>query len=303
MAEPVDTSRLLAREAALVTAIGDTVASRGASGLTPRLVSRFRQLVLDHYACFGRDLPWRRTADPYAVLVSEVMLQQTQVPRVAERWPRFLERFPDWRTLAEAPLADVLDEWQGLGYNRRGLALKRGAEQVMAEHAGVLPADLRAIDALPGVGHATAAAVMAYAFGEPVPYIETNVRAVVLHVFFRDAEDVPDRDVLPVVAATLDRSDPRTWYWALMDYGTWLKRREVNPSRRSRHHVRQAPFVGSMRQVRGAVLRELVARGSATARGLSVATGMPAERVTEALTALELEGFAARTGGRWHVRG
>jgi A/G-specific adenine glycosylase len=290
--------RLLAREAALMASLPADPAD-----LTARDVTRFRRLVLDFHRERGRDLPWRHDTDPYRILVSEVMLQQTQVGRVAERYPRFLARFPDWRALASASLADVLDEWQGLGYNRRALQLKQAAEQVVAEHDGVLPADLAAIDALPGIGHATAAAILAYAFGEPVAYIETNVRAVMLHVFFRDAADVPDRAVMPVVERTLPRDDPRTWYWALMDYGTWLKKREVNPSRRSSHHVRQARFEGSMRQVRGAVLRALVARGSATQRELVTATGMPAERVAEALTALAAEGFAERTSGRWHVRG
>jgi A/G-specific adenine glycosylase len=268
-------------------------------GIDGAAVRRFRSIVLDHYRCCGRDLEWRRTFDPYRILVSEVMLQQTQVPRVAVKYPAFVERFPDFATLAAAPLPVVLEEWQGMGYNRRALQLKRAAEEVMERQGGHLPADLEAIDALPGIGHATAAAVMAMAFRVPVAYIETNVRAVMLHFFFQDDAEVPDRDVMPLVEATLDRRDPRQWYYALMDYGTWLKKREVNPSRRSRHHAVQAPFGGSMREVRGKVLRALVAEGGRTSEELAGETGLPEERVAEALAAYEREGFVVREQGRW----
>jgi A/G-specific adenine glycosylase len=290
--------RILARERRFIAQLP----AEAPAALAAAVFRRFRAIVVDHYRCCGRDLEWRRTFDPYRILVSEVMLQQTQVPRVAVKYPSFVARFPDFAALAAASLGEVLEEWQGMGYNRRALQLKRAAEEVVERHGGELPADLEAIDALPGIGHATAAAVMAMAFCVPVAYIETNVRAVMLHFFFHDHAEVPDRDVMPVVEATLDRRDPRQWYYALMDYGTWLKKREVNPSRRSRHHAVQAPYAGSMRQVRGKVLRALVGAGGRTTEQLAASTALSEERVAEALQAYEREGFVGRADDRWFIR-
>jgi A/G-specific adenine glycosylase len=292
-------TRILGREQRLVERIA---AAPRVPDLEPGVVRAFRRLVLDYHAAFGRDdLPWRLTRDPWAILVSEVMLQQTQVPRVRVVYPRFLERFPNAFVMADAPLTEVLEEWRGMGYNRRALALKRAAEELVARHGGEVPRTLQELDALPGIGLATASAVLASAFGIAEPYIETNIRAVVLHVFFRDACDVPDGEVLPVVARTLDRKDPRTWYYALMDYGNWLKKREVNPCRRSRHHLTQAEYAGSMRQVRGEVLRALVDHGSRTAEELADATRMPAERVERALRDMAREGLVAEAGDSYRV--
>ena len=183
----------------------------------------FRSLVLRHYQIHGRDLPWRRTHDPYLIMVSEVMLQQTQVTRVEPKYVEFIEAFPDLGSLARAPLETVLRHWQGLGYNRRAISLKRAAEMVAAEYGGLIPRDLPSLRRLPGVGAATAAAVAAFAFGDPHPFLETNIRAVYLHHFFAYREDVTDKELLPLVEATLDHEDPRTWYYALMDYGSALK--------------------------------------------------------------------------------
>ncbi len=289
---------ILRREQALRAALGGV---RRAETLTPREVARFRLLVLDYYRRCGRDLAWRHDSEPYRVLVSEVMLQQTQVPRVAVKYPSFVARFPDFGALAAAPLADVLDEWRGMGYNRRALQLRRAAETVVTRYGGALPADLDAIDALPGVGRATAAAVVSMAFSVPVPYIETNIRTVMLHFFFADAADVPDRDVLPMVARTLPPRDPRDWYYALMDYGTWLKKREPNPGRRSSHHVRQAPFGGSMRELRGTILRVVLDEEPRTAAAVARAAGAPEERVAQALAALVREGLLAEDGAGYRI--
>ncbi len=261
----------------------------------------FRERVLGHYDEHGRDLPWRRTRDPYAILVSEVMLQQTQVPRVIPKYEAFLQAFPDIGTLAAAPLAEVLALWSGLGYNRRAKSLKEAAGIIVAEHASRVPGTLEGLTALPGIGFATAAQVLAFAFGVAVPFIETNIRSVYIHEFFGDAEGVPDSAILPLVDATLDRDDPRTWYYALMDYGTVLKAMVPNPSRRSAHHVKQSRFEGSLRQVRGAVLRELTATPDQDAAALAAATGFEAERVLAALEALTGEGFLAADGGRYRI--
>lgn len=223
--------------------------------------------VWAHYDAFGRhDLPWRATRDPYRVLVSEVMLQQTQVSRAVPKYEEFLRAFPDVHALASAPLEEVLRVWRGLGYNRRARALKRIAEVIVSEHAGVVPSTFEGLTALPGVGPATAGQVLAFAFDTAVPFIETNIRAVYLHEFFADAEGVPDAAVLPLVEATVDHERPREWFWALLDYGAHLKATVPNPSRRSRHHTKQGRFEGSNRQLRGRLLAELVQTGAPGAR-------------------------------------
>jgi len=265
-------------------------------------IASFREVVLGYYREHGRDLPWRRTTDPYRVLVSEVMLQQTQVPRVVPKYEAFLARFPDVGTLAAAPLADVLALWSGLGYNRRAKSLKAAAEVIVEKHGGSVPATVEGLTSLPGIGYATAAQVLAFAFGIGVPFLETNVRSVILHHFFEDAEQVPDAALLPLVEATLDESDPRTWYWALMDYGTYLKRALANPSRRSAHHTRQGRFEGSNRQLRGWLLRELTARPGQSAAALAAsAASFPGEMVVAALAALAAEGFLVETDGRFRI--
>ncbi len=264
--------------------------------------ARFRARVLAFHAEEGRhDLPWRLTRDPYAVLVSEVMLQQTQVARVAPRYAEWLGRFPDVRALADAPLEAVLRAWQGLGYNRRAVALQRAARTIAEEHAGEVPSAREALLALPGVGPATAAGIRAFAFGLPDLYLETNVRAVFLHEFFADATDVPDSAIVPLLEATLDREDPRTWYWALLDYGAHLKRALPNPSRRSRHHTRQSPFEGSHRQLRARVLRAVLDAPDATADEIAVDLGADPAEVERALGELAAEGFLGEANGRFRV--
>ncbi|MBQ6411121.1 MAG: adenine glycosylase [Atopobiaceae bacterium] len=280
----------------------------------------FRRLVLERGRELYRDLPWRRTHDPYGIWVSEVMLQQTQVARVDGRWQRWLARFPSIDALANAEVADVLEEWQGMGYNRRALSL-RAAAQAMVDGGGEMPSDERELVALPGIGPATAAGIRAFAFDLPATYLETNVRTVFLHELFSDAEDVPDSALLPLVRETCPKDagnpddDPRTWYYALLDYGAHLKRTVPNPSRRSRSHVRQTRFEGSHRQKRAEVVRLLLeARqldGGLTpdqvVDGLSqaeVAAGreMPDPReVLGILDELAAEGFCSLERGTWRV--
>ena len=275
----------------------------------------FRTLVLARGHELYRDLPWRRTRDPYAIWLSEVMLQQTQVSRVDGRWQRWLERFPSIDALAAADAADVLEEWQGMGYNRRALSLLRAA-QVVADDGGVMPSDTNRLVALPGIGPATAAGIRAFAFDLPGVYLETNVRTVFLHELYPDASSVPDRELVPLVEATCppDASDPcddpRTWYYALLDYGAYLKRTVPNPSRRSSTHVRQSRFEGSHRQKRAMMVRIVLAhRGGLTVeearRELSaqeVEAGREPVGVADARALLEelaTEGFCRQEDGFW----
>jgi len=266
-------------------------------------LSTFRDEVLAHYRDNRRDMPWRETHDPYAVLVSEVMLQQTQVARVLTRYPEWLAAFPTIDALATASLAAVLEKWQGLGYNRRAVALKRSAEMCSERFAGELPRALADLRELPGIGPATAAAIANYAFGIPVPFIETNVRAVVLHHFFEDATDVPDSVLMPIVEATWDPDSPREWGYALMDYGAHLKRTLPNPSRRSRHHVRQSPFEGSRRQRRARLLRAVLSQPGLEAGEYAALTGADDADALGILEELASEGFLERAGDAWAVPG
>lgn len=260
-------------------------------------MNEFRELIWGHYRHHGRDMPWRDNPSPYRVVVSEVMLQQTQVERVTPKFLTWVERWSDFTALADASTAAVIGEWKGLGYNRRALRLQELARIVVRDYAGRLPANRATLEALPGVGPNTAGAITAYVFNQPVVFIETNIRRVFLHHFFTDAEDVHDRELLPLIEAALDLEHPREWYWALMDYGSWLKSQVANPNRRSRHHTRQAPFAGSHRQLRGKIL-ELCLQKPHRLKELGELTGYQEGAVERAVRELVAEGFLMQTQDR-----
>lgn len=223
-------------------------------------IDRFREIVWAVYAQRGRVMPWRTDPSPYNVVVSEIMLQQTQVDRVMPKFLAWTERWSDFDALSHARTKEVLSAWQGLGYNRRALWLKQLADNVVRAHGGKLPGTLAALTAFKGIGPNTAGAILAYAFEQPVVFIETNIRRVILHEFFPEQEEVSDKAIVPFVAATLDREHPREWYWAMMDYGSELAKLVVNPNRRSKHYTRQSKFAGSHRQLRGAILARVIDR-------------------------------------------
>ncbi len=262
--------------------------------LTPYRVRRFRSVVYSHYQLNRRRLPWRRTTDPYCILVSEIMLQQTQVDRVIEKYQRFISLFPDVGALAAAPLAEVLQAWQGLGYNRRAISLSNAAKLVQKEPGGRIPDNAEALARLPGVGRYTASAVMAFAYNQPVVFIETNIRTVFIHFFFHDQAQVADSEILPLVERTLDRREPRNWYNALMDYGTVLKKEHGNPGKRSAHYQRQSPFSGSDRQLRGQILKMVLAEGGMTEQKLQKQLNTGQARAAAILNKLIEEGFLSR---------
>ncbi len=260
----------------------------------------FRRKVWNYYRKEGRDLPWRRTRDPYRILVSEVMLQQTQVERVIPKYNEFLRRFPDFLSLAEASVAEILSVWQGLGYNRRVLNLRRLSGIVVERYSGRLPHDIDLLQRLPGIGKATAGAVAAFAFGLPVPFIETNIRRAFISSFFRSSERISDREILKLVEETMDTKNPREWLHALMDYGAMLGRSEVNSNLKSAHYRRQTPFKGSNRELRGKVLR-LLLRGPLTGKAIAHGVSGENDHVDKILMLLEGEGFVRKEGRKYRL--
>lgn len=273
-------------------------------------VAEFQRVVLDFYRKNRRDFPWRHTRNPWKILVSEVMLQQTQALRVVGFYKKFVQRFPTPRSLALARLKTVLHCWSGLGYNRRALALKHVAEKIMREHGGKVPHDAAKLDALPGIGANTAAAILAYGWNEPVVFVETNIRTVFLHHFFPKKKKMRDEEILGWVAKTLPKKNTTTpsrlksghpsstkegmireWYSALMDYGAHLKKTTGNPNARSAHYAKQGKFTGSVRQVRGEILRRALT-GTVSARDF------PAD----ILTGLVREGFLQKRSRSFILR-
>lgn len=255
-------------------------------------LKRFQATILKHYADCGRQFPWRETSDPYAIVVSEIMLQQTQAERVTPKYTAWLKQFPTFKKLATAPLPDILKAWQGLGYNRRAINLQRLAKEVVQKYGGALPRDPALVDELPGIGPATAGAIVTYAYNIPAPFIETNVRAVFIHFFFKDKTDVTDNELWPLVVKATPKDNPRQWNNALMDYGVKLKKEFKNPSRKSAHHVKQSRFEGSNRQVRGRIVALLLKNPELSASELSRLLDKPLALIEQNLAQLAKEGFS-----------
>lgn len=264
-------------------------------------IDEFRAEVWEYFRRYGRVLPWRENPQPYYVLVSELMLQQTQVPRVIPKFNAFIATFPDVATLAASPLSDVLRLWSGLGYNRRAKYLHQAAQAIVTS-GSKFPDTYDGLVALPGVGQNTAGAILAYAYNQPVVYIETNIRTVYLHHFFADSTDlVGDAELHELVAQTLDTEHPREWYAALMDYGTHLKATAGGRLTQSRHYKKQAPLKGSLREMRGRILKQL-ATNALTEEVLRAQTEAD-DRFDFALEALEREGFVEKVHDRWCLTG
>lgn len=264
---------------------------------------QFIETVFSYYNHHGRhDLPWRHTTASYRIVVSEIMLQQTQVARVQEKYRSFLYCFPNTKQLATASLADVLRSWQGLGYNRRAKLLKQAAEQIHYTRRGRWPQTYAELCALPGIGPYTAGAVMAFAHNIPIPIIETNIRTVILHHYFPQVTQVSDSDIRAVVERTLSLDNPRQWYWALMDYGAYLKQTYGGRNQQSKHYHKQSAFKGSVRQLRGTVLRLLTTRSSLQLADITSASGtFSAAQIHAVLQALCAEGLLEKVGDRYRL--
>ncbi len=264
-------------------------------------IESFKELILTYYKNHKRILPWRENITAYGVVVSEIMLQQTHVPRVLIKFPEFLARFPDFGTLATAPFELLLREWQGMGYNRRAKYLQQIAQKIVGEHDGRIPDDPRILETFPGIGPATARSIVTYTYNTPEIFIETNIRRIYIHHFFQDKANISDAEILPYVAKTIHRQNPREWYYALMDYGTALSKTVVNPNRKSKHYTKQSKFEGSNRQVRGGILKVLLEKGSLTREDLVDASTYDRDRVYPVLEELEKEGFVMEEKGKYKI--
>lgn len=275
--------------------------SRAMQKKIPKKIRTFKTAVRRYYRSHKRKMPWRNAREPYRILASEVMLQQTQVSRVLQKYPSFIKQFPNFSALAAASRRDVLAAWQGLGYNRRALLLKQCAEIVVRKYGGALPHDPAELAKLPGIGKATAGSIAAFAFNVPAPFIETNIRRAFIHFFFSDEKKVHDEEILKLVAATLPRRNVREWYYAIMDYGAMLAKTIPNPNKKSAHYARQSRFGGSDRELRGKLLRLLIQRGSHTLEALQSATGEPLRRVQKICVMLTAEGFIRRKGRKFEI--
>lgn len=264
-------------------------------------IQRFQELIWAYYREHGRRMPWRETTDPYAIVVSEIMLQQTQVSRVLTKYPEFLGRYPNFEALATAELAEVLSVWQGMGYNRRAMYLQRLAQAVAGTYGGQLPSDLKLLQSLPGIGPHTAGSIAAFAFNLPTTFIETNIRRTFIYHFFPDMDEVTDREIGPLVTAAVDQDNPREWYYALMDYGAALSKSVPNPNRQSKHYTIQSSFEGSQRQLRGQILRVLLGRELGFSALLEATTADP-DRLRRVVGVLEQEGFVVCRDGKYYIK-
>ncbi|GHV86365.1 endonuclease III [Spirochaetia bacterium] len=286
--------------------------------LSGKQISEFRKTILDFYTVSGRSFPWRfsktpkgrKTAvspDPWGVVVSEFMLQQTQTHRVVPYWETWMKKWPRPADLAAAPLETVLKEWSGLGYNRRAKNLRDCAAAITKDSGGKVPKTPEELIKLPGIGPYTAGAVACFAWNYPAVFIETNIRSVLIHFFFGDKTGINDAELIPILEQTLDHSNPRVWYWALMDYGAELKKITKNPGRKSAHYAKQSRFEGSFRQIRGAVIKTLSA-GSLDAGSLRKEVDKTIKDLREedyyrALEVLEKEEMVAEEEGIYKISG
>lgn len=257
----------------------------------------FLELLTEKGIELYRDMPWREDTRPYYVLVSELMLQQTQVGRVVPKFNDFIKKFPDEIALAHASLADVLKAWQGLGYNRRAKYLHEAARKIV--EAGKFPDIEKDLMALPGIGKNTAGAILAYSYNYPSVFVETNIRTVYIHHFFNNEFTLDDKKIVAKLIETLDHENPRIFYQSLMDYGSWLKSQGIRNNASSKHYKKQAPLKGSVREVRGQLIR-LLADGDKTISEIELLYKNDA-RLASALSGLEKDGLIKNNGVVLHL--
>lgn len=269
--------------------------------LTKKEIESFQMHILSYYQDHGRFFAWRKTGNPYHILVSEIMLQQTQTDRVISKYEAFLQAFPTIQNLADAPLRLILSFWQGLGYNRRALALHKAAQIIVQEKRGVIPNSTEQLQQLPGIGPYTAGAICAFAFNMPTVFIETNIRAVFIHFFFKETSKIHDKNIRTLVKQTLYQKDPRSWYYALMDYGVLLKKKTKNPNKKSIHYTVQSKFKGSNREIRGTIIRLLTKHLALSYEMIIVHLNIEPERIKKIIYHLCSEGLLKENKGTFFI--
>ncbi len=262
---------------------------------------KFSKKVLHYFAQHRRSLPWRDIEGlsikdrGYKVVVSEFMLQQTQVQRVIPKYTDWMQRWPTIDTFVDAPFADVLALWSGLGYNRRARYIHGALQHILRQYDGLVPNNTEALEALPGIGTNTAGAIIVYTYNEPMVFIETNIRTVYLHEFFANmSQPVSDTQLKSKVAETLDVQNPRQWYYALMDYGTYIKKRHGTSLAKSALYKKQSAFEGSNRQIRGKIISMLTQLQSIKIEQLQ--EEIPDERLYDCIKKLSSEGMVTTDG-------
>ncbi len=269
---------------------------------TAKEIKKFKEIVWNYYKTSARhNLPWRKNINPYRIWVSEVMLQQTQVDRVIGFFDAWMKSFGTVAKLASASQIDILKQWKGLGYNSRAIRMKQAAQAIMNDYKGKFPNSYEELQKLPGIGPYTAGAISAFANNQPVAIIETNIRRVFIHHFFADHTEVRDEDILELVDKTLDQKKPREWYWALMDYGSFLGRtlnikgKKYNPNVQSKHYTKQSKFEGSDREIRSNILQLLLQNNNSISKtklikGINVFSG-DEKRIEKIMSQMEKEGY------------
>lgn len=268
------------------------------NGLNKKIIQEFNKIIISYYNQSGRKFPFREFITPYNVLVSELMLQQTQTRRVSEKFLKFIKEFPDFQALSNAPLEKILKAWQGLGYNRRAIALKKIAEKIINEYDGKLPESIEILKTFPQIGHNTASSILTFAFNKPTIFIETNIRCVYFYFFFPNKRNVDDNQILPLLEKTIDKENPRKWYYALMDYGVMLKKKFPDLNKRSAHYRKQSLFKGSNRELRGRILKILLKEKAIYETALLEKLKISLNKLENNLKQLEKEGFIIREDQR-----
>jgi A/G-specific adenine glycosylase len=263
-------------------------------GVCEETLTGFSSIIKHHFQHYGRQFSWRSEITPYRVVVSEIMLQQTQTSRVEQKFERFIEQFSGFEQLARAEFSEVLGAWKGLGYNRRARYLHDIGALVTEQYGGELPDEPDVLQRFSGIGRATAASICVFAFNKAYPFVETNIRTVFIHFFFSKAQKIDDPSILDLVKKTMDQSEPRRWFYGLMDYGVMLKKTVGNLNRQSAQYTRQSRFEGSDRQVRGRILQALLDERMLSAGELASRLGEDEERVLALAGALIREGLIKR---------
>lgn len=270
-------------------------------GLTNEVIKAFQDFIYSFYKSKKRIFPFRENITPYRVLVSEIMLQQTQTNRVAEKFIEFINKFPDFKSLSQSSVEELLSVWQGLGYNRRAIALKKIGERIMNEFKGEVPKNLNALISLPQIGHNTASSILCFAYNIPTYFVETNIRRVYIYFFFPGRSQINDKEIMEIINVSVDKNNPRDWYYALMDYGTMLKKTHPELNKRSAHYRKQSKFDGSTRQIRGKILKLLLEK-QLSKKELIEIINIEGKKLMQIINSLKKEGFIQEKQGIFFLK-